>query len=150
MSIGKVRKIKDGRTSCLWVVSPPYGGGWQPQGVAQRSLGDGPGIWRNPGNSPIRHPQKTAWAEAHPVIQQFYQRLLKKGKTKMTALIAAMRKLLTILNTMLMKHGTQEVLDSQDSRYLLTHLSRCLTEAKHYQPSFSSHQSYNTIICSSS
>lgn len=34
-------------------------------------------------------------------IREFYQRLLKKGKTKMVAVIAAMRKLLTILNTMI-------------------------------------------------
>ena len=43
-------------------------------------------------------------ARYNPIIQQFYQRLVKKGKTKMTALIAAMRKLLTILNTMLKKN----------------------------------------------
>lgn len=39
----------------------------------------------------------------NPVLMQFYKRLLDKGKAKMTALIAAMRKLLTILNTMLAK-----------------------------------------------
>ena len=39
----------------------------------------------------------------NPVIQAFYQRLLQQGKTKMTAQIAAMRKILTILNTMLAK-----------------------------------------------
>jgi len=43
-------------------------------------------------------------ARHNPIIQQFYQRLVKKGKSKMTALIAAMRKLLTILNTMLKKN----------------------------------------------
>jgi len=37
----------------------------------------------------------------NPTIRDFYQRLLKKGKAKMTAVIAAMRKLLTILNTMI-------------------------------------------------
>ena len=42
----------------------------------------------------------------NPVIQRFYQRLLQKGKAKMTAVIAAMRKLLTILNTMLKKNET--------------------------------------------
>jgi len=36
----------------------------------------------------------------NPVIRRFYQRLLAKGKTKMTAIIACMRKLITILNTM--------------------------------------------------
>jgi len=45
-------------------------------------------------------------AQHNPVIRQFYQRLLQKGKAKMTALIAAMRKLLTILNTMLKKNET--------------------------------------------
>ena len=42
----------------------------------------------------------------NPVICQFYQRLLQKGKAKMTAVIAAMRKLLTILNAMLKKNET--------------------------------------------
>jgi transposase len=37
----------------------------------------------------------------NPVIRQFYLRLLDHGKSKMTALVAAMRKLLTILNTMI-------------------------------------------------
>lgn len=40
----------------------------------------------------------------NPVIRQFYQRLLFMGKTKMAAVIAAMRKLLTILNTMVAKN----------------------------------------------
>lgn len=40
----------------------------------------------------------------NPVIREFYNRLLAKGKTKMTAVIAAMRKLLTILNTMVAKN----------------------------------------------
>jgi transposase len=37
----------------------------------------------------------------NPVIKKFYQRLIKKGKAKMTAIIACMRKLLTILNSMI-------------------------------------------------
>jgi len=37
----------------------------------------------------------------NPPIRAYYQRLLAKGKSKMTALTAAMRKLLTIMNTML-------------------------------------------------
>ena len=40
----------------------------------------------------------------NPVIRTFYQRLLANGKTKMTALVAAMRKLLTILNLMIAKN----------------------------------------------
>jgi transposase len=37
----------------------------------------------------------------HPRIKEFYQRLLKAGKAKKAALTAAMRKLLTILNTLI-------------------------------------------------
>ncbi len=40
----------------------------------------------------------------NPVMKAFYQRLLQQGKSKMTALVAAMRKMLTILNTMLAKN----------------------------------------------
>ena len=50
-----------------------------------------------------------------PSLRRFYQQLLSRGKSKMVALIAAMRKLLTILNTMLKKMnlGTQKSLDSK-------------------------------------
>lgn len=37
----------------------------------------------------------------NPAIRVFYQRLVNNGKAKMVALVAAMRKLLTILNTMI-------------------------------------------------
>ena len=37
----------------------------------------------------------------NPKIKAFYDRLLENGKPKMVALIACMRKLLTILNTMI-------------------------------------------------
>ena len=37
----------------------------------------------------------------NPVIRDFYQRLLARGKVKQVALVACMRKLLTILNAML-------------------------------------------------
>ena len=37
----------------------------------------------------------------NPVIASFYERLLKVGKAKKVALVACMRKLLTILNAML-------------------------------------------------
>lgn len=40
----------------------------------------------------------------NPVIQTYYQRLLAKGKPKKVAIIACMRKLLTILNAMVKKH----------------------------------------------
>lgn len=36
----------------------------------------------------------------NPVIRRFYQRLVEQGKAKMTAVVAAMRKLVVILNTM--------------------------------------------------
>jgi len=39
----------------------------------------------------------------NPVLKIFYQRLLNQGKSKMTALVAVMRKMLTILNTMIAK-----------------------------------------------
>ena len=42
----------------------------------------------------------------NPAICAYYQRLVQQGKAKMTALIAAMRKLLTILNIMLKKNET--------------------------------------------
>ena len=39
----------------------------------------------------------------NPAIKAFYVRLLAKGKPKKLALVAAMRKLLTILNTLIKK-----------------------------------------------
>lgn len=43
-------------------------------------------------------------ARFNPVIKTFYQRLLAAGKAKKVALVACMRKLLTILNAMLRKN----------------------------------------------
>ncbi len=40
----------------------------------------------------------------NPVLKAFYQRLLIAGKTKKVALVACMRKLLTILNAMIKQH----------------------------------------------
>jgi len=40
----------------------------------------------------------------NPVIRVFYERLLKAGKTKMVAIIASMRKLLVILNSLVAKN----------------------------------------------
>ena len=40
----------------------------------------------------------------NPTIRKFYQRLLAKGKEKKVALVAAMRKFLTILNTLIKKN----------------------------------------------
>ena len=46
----------------------------------------------------------------NPVIRQFYQRLLQKGKAKMTALTACMRKLLLMLNVILRENKPLELL----------------------------------------
>ena len=40
----------------------------------------------------------------NPVIHAFYERLVQNGKAKMTAVVACMRKLLTILNTLVAKN----------------------------------------------
>jgi transposase len=42
----------------------------------------------------------------NPVIRDFYNRLIAKGKLFKVALVACMRKLLTILNSMI-KHKTR-------------------------------------------
>ena len=39
----------------------------------------------------------------NPVIRQYYLKLLEKGKSKMTAVVAAMRKLIVIMNTIMKK-----------------------------------------------
>ncbi len=46
----------------------------------------------------------------NPVIRDFYARLLARGKAKKVALIAAMRKLLVILNAMLRDHARKQQL----------------------------------------
>ncbi len=64
-------------------------------------------IWG--GRAPVRTALYMATLVAtrwNPVIRQFYQRLRAAGKAPKVALVAAMRKLLTILNAM-MHHGTQ-------------------------------------------
>ena len=40
-------------------------------------------------------------SQRNPIIAAFYQRLLDAGKAKKVALVACMRKLLTILNAMM-------------------------------------------------
>jgi len=47
-----------------------------------------------------------AATQYNPVIRRFYRHLIRQGKAKMVALVAAMRKLLTILNIMLRKNET--------------------------------------------
>ena len=44
----------------------------------------------------------------NPILKSFYKRLLQKGKAKMTALVAVMRKLLTIINSMLANKQTRK------------------------------------------
>ena len=44
----------------------------------------------------------------NPVIHEFYQRLLAAGKSKKSALIAVMRRLLTILNAIVAKNQMWE------------------------------------------
>jgi transposase len=44
-------------------------------------------------------------ARRNPVVKEFYERLLAAGKPKKVALVACMRKLLSILNAVL-KHRT--------------------------------------------
>jgi transposase len=56
------------------------------------------------GRASVRGPLYMATLSAtrcNPVIKEFYQRLLAKGKLKKVAIVACMRKLLTILNAMI-------------------------------------------------
>jgi len=54
----------------------------------------------------------TVAATVHnPIIKNFYQRLLAKGKLKMVALVASMRKLISMLNAMLREEITWEQLN---------------------------------------
>jgi transposase len=43
----------------------------------------------------------------NPILKEFYQRLLAKGKPKKLALIAVMRKLINYLNTLMKNHLQQ-------------------------------------------
>lgn len=54
---------------------------------------------------PVLYMATLAAVRCNPAIRAFYQRLVAKGKLKKVALVACMRKLLTILNAM-MKHRT--------------------------------------------
>ena len=56
-----------------------------------------------------------AATQHNPVLKAFYQRLLAKGKEKKVALIACMRKLIVILNTMLARGEKWDA-----TRYALT------------------------------
>ena len=51
----------------------------------------------------------------NPLIRTFYQRLLTAGKPKKVALVACMRKLLTILNSMIKHHSPWRELTPQIS-----------------------------------
>ena len=52
-----------------------------------------------------RLPPRLVAARRNPVVKEFYERLLAAGKPKKVALVACMRKLLSILNAVL-KHRT--------------------------------------------
>ncbi len=65
-----------------------------------RSIGGGRATVRTP-----LYPAAVTAARCNPVIRPFYQRLLDRGKPKKVALIACLRKLLSILNAML-RDGT--------------------------------------------
>jgi len=70
------------------------------------------------GRAPVRavlYMATVAAVRSNPVIKVFYQRLLAAGKAKKVALVACMRKLISILNAML-KHGTP-----WDPEYSFTH-----------------------------
>jgi transposase len=45
-------------------------------------------------------------SQHNPLIRQFYERLVKAGKPKKVALVACMRKLLSILNAIMMRDRT--------------------------------------------
>ena len=49
----------------------------------------------------------------NPVIRARYEHLLGKGKAKMVALIACMRKLITLLNTMIRDQKSWEAMMNQ-------------------------------------
>ncbi len=51
----------------------------------------------------------------NPRIKLFYQGLLRKGKPKKVALTAAMRKLITILNTLLKKDVLWKDLEARET-----------------------------------
>ena len=51
----------------------------------------------------------------NPVIRAFYRRLLQAGKPKKVALVACMRKLLTILNAMMRTQTTWQQLPHPES-----------------------------------
>lgn len=64
--------------------------------------GAGPDVWG--GRAPVRAVLYMAALVAtrrNPVIRDFYQRLLARGKCKKVALTACMRKLLTMLNAII-------------------------------------------------
>ena len=64
------------------------------------------------GRKEVRHQllmPTLAAIQYNPVISEFYKRLIAGGKPKMTAVVASMRKLLVILNSMVKKNQTWEL-----------------------------------------
>lgn len=56
------------------------------------------------GRAPVRHVLYMATLAAcrfNPTIRTFYERLLQRGKPPIVATVAAMRKLITVLNAMI-------------------------------------------------
>lgn len=67
---------------------------------AQRSISDG-----RPDVRSVLYMATLTATRCNPVIREFYQRLLKAGKLKKVAIVACMRKLLTILNAIIRDHS---------------------------------------------
>ena len=57
--------------------------------------------WEGTGEGGPLHGSSLVATRHNPIIGEFYERLLKAGKPKKVALVACMRKLLSILNAMI-------------------------------------------------
>src|SRR5882672_789601 len=100
--------------------------------LPRRSIAKLAGVAPLANDSGRRHGQRTTWGgrsevravlymatlsaiRCNPVIRAFHQRLIAKGKPKKVAIVACMRKLLTILNAMVRDHATWD-----ESKHLKT------------------------------
>jgi len=92
-------KLERHALAALVGVAPFNRDSGQHQGA--RSIGGGRASVRTP-----LYPAAVTAARCNPVIRPFYQRLLARGKPKKVALIACLRKLLTILNALLRDGAT--------------------------------------------
>ena len=50
---------------------------------------------------PAANPSRTTAIRSNPAIKPFYERLIARGKPHKVAMVACMRKMLTILNAMM-------------------------------------------------